>query len=733
MGKEKKVRRNSMQKKKAVGEKMKLSSWVEVFILFSIISLLTVNSLYLDGYYCSEIAYDSGELVAASEGYQIDGSNFSYIGEGDTYFQILGGEYIEQLLISFQNAPDQDVNAEIFYTDEEGNVLDTTTTCIWEKGKAYMKVDLEDGVYDSFLVSIPADFALSTVYYAIPNGISSGKKLSFSILFIIISAFLATIVLYFKPVRELVEKTEQRVITFGFSIRDNWMKTGLWILIYGAVVGTGTLILYLFSKQGFLQLSSHLVFLLFGIGFLLILMIARYHDFSERLELMGAIAILATGAFFAFTEPPNVGVSWDDEIHYSNSVQLSHIFDKTLSIADTTIINDYVGVATEKRNYSREEQSRYNELLDVLEKSDYYIQMEDYTIGNTTIAYLPSAIGLVFARGLGLPVHLMLSIGRWMNTWLLAILCYFAMKQLKTGKIVVLLIAMIPTNLFLASSYTYDTWVTAWVMLGLAAFFGEWQKPGEKISKGKQWLIAISLYLAVFPKQVYFPMTCIAIFMPLSKFSNRKDCWKYRCLIALACLLPFVAVYIQNFWGEGMGKGDVRGGSEVDATAQLEFIKNNPKKTGQILFNYLKGYLNPFAQGGEYTTKLAYMGYIPVDFRYVLGTLFVGAIISREEKEPVKFPWWSKAGVLLVYVVIGSIAAVSMYVAFTPVGLETVNGCQGRYLIPVLFPVIYLWSRFSCKTYVKCLLKETNIHILLIAVLMLVSAWGVWNCCISLY
>lgn len=730
MGKKKK---NTNVKKNMVGRNIKTRNWIEIFVLCSIVSLIFVNSLYLDGFDCSEITYDSGSLVAGSDGYQIDGNVFQYLGEDNTYVQIIGGEEIQELLFSFQNAPEKDVDAEIFYLDGAGNVLDTTSRCIWKKGKSYMKAEVEEGTYNSFLVSIPADFTLSKVYYAASNSVSSGKRIGIAFAMLFFSAVLTSILMCFEPVRKIVHESEKKVIFLANYLREHFKKIGLFVLVYVVIVSISTVILNLLAKKKSFTVSGHLLILILGAGLMLTLMLVCYRLFSKKLEVMGAIAILATGAMFAFAEPANVGVSWDDEVHYNHAIQLSHLFDSYISVSDQTVINDYVSVATEKRNYSRQEQKRYNELLDVLEKSNYYTEKSGESFGVASVAYLPSALGLLIARGLGIPFHIMLIIGRWMNTWLLAVLCYFAMKQLKTGKIVVLLIAMLPTNLFLAANYTYDTWLTSWSILGLSAFFGEWQRPNEKISTEKQWLIAISMYLAVLPKQVYFPLTCIALFMPLSKFSNQKACWRYRCLIACAVLFPFLTVYIQNFMGEGMGKGDVRGGEAVDAASQLEFIKNNPSQAGKILYNYLKGYLNPFTQGGEYTTKLAYMGYIPVDYRYILGTMVVGALISREETEPVKFPWWSKLGALFVYLVIGTVAAVSMYVAFTPVGLETVNGCQGRYLLPALFPVLYLWSRFSCKTYIRNLVKETNIHIILIALATAVSIWGVWSCCVAYY
>ncbi len=351
---------------------------------------------------------------------------------------------------------------------------------------------------------------------------------------------------------------------------------------------------------------------------------------------------------------------------------------------------------------------------------------------NVLVAYIPSAIGLILGRGLGLPFRIVLSLGRWMNSWLLAILSYAAMKRLRSGKIIGLLIALLPTNIFMAGNYSYDIWLTAWSVFGLSVFLGEWQQPEKKMDRWTPWLIGISMYLAVLPKQVYFPLTFIALFLPLSKFESRKECWKSRTIVLIAALLPFITVYLQNIAGSGMGAGDIRGGEAVNATSQMDYVRSYPVQAGKTLAIFLKSYLNPLSQGQEYIIKMAYFGYSPMNFKVVLGVVLAGALVSREDSE-VKFPWWTKMGTLLVYVVIGAAAAFSMYIAFTPVGSDTVAGCQGRYLIPALFPVLYVWSRWPCKAWTKKYIGEGNIDILLITFMVMASLWGLWTGCVLLY
>ena len=321
-----------------------------------------------------------------------------------------------------------------------------------------------------------------------------------------------------------------------------------------------------------------------------------------------------------------------------------------------------------------------------------------------------------------------------MNVLLLAILCYYAMRQLKSGKLLVLLIALIPTNIFIASNYTYDTWLTGWSLLGLCTFFGEIQRPDEKIKKKSIWLIFISMLLAVMPKMVYFPLTFIVFFMPESKFESKKDYWKYKLLILFNIAIPFVLVLVKNVISVAStsGQGDLRGGAGVDAGGQISYILNNPVQASKTLLEFLKGYLNPWIEGKEYINNMAYNGYVPCD-KLVLILICFFALISRNEKEEGRYPWWFRSGVVLVYAGIGALAAISMYIVFTPVGLDTVAGCQGRYIIPALFPTLFVLTRFSGRTYVKDFIKEENVNFLAIAIMVLFSIYGLWSNCIVYY
>ena len=59
------------------------------------------------------------------------------------------------------------------------------------------------------------------------------------------------------------------------------------------------------------------------------------------------------------------------------------------------------------------------------------------------------------------------------------------------------------------------------------------------------------------------------------------------------------------------------------------------------------------------------------------------------EKSKFELNKWSKIWIIAIILAISALLKISMYVFFTPVGLERVCGVQGRYYTPILFLVLY--------------------------------------------
>ena len=73
----------------------------------------------------------------------------------------------------------------------------------------------------------------------------------------------------------------------------------------------------------------------------------------------------------------------------------------------------------------------------------------------------------------------------------------------------------------------------------------------------------------------------------------------------------------------------------------------------------------------------------------------------------------------MLYIGMASLVATALYISFTPLGHSTINGCQARYLVPMLAPLLLLVTgqRFNIiknKTiYNGCILAMSSIAVIL--------------------
>ena len=724
-----------MKKKNKSNEK--ICGIVTAIMLF-IITVIICNSLYTNGYNATSYNVDSG-IISEMYGYTQDGNVFTVNGEG-SYLKLTNTSGISEIMMYFNNYADSDIPVKVNCYDNQGNLLENEKNITWKNGTNYFKIFVENQSDYGLIVRIPHNINLENVVYASKsaNGLKTSEGIIISVVFMIVIWW---ILMLSDRYKNIFEQTRKNVCDFAiryYNISRNkkWNEIKNPLKVVAVIISSGVLsviLVKIISLSGKCKFSVKTVVLLLGLIFIIDLSIFCRKLFSKKIELIGFLVIMLVGTMFVNLEPASPGVSWDDETHYSRVVNMSHLFDKKIALSDKIMLERFSTVALQKSYYNQQDQTAYAKYLNVLEKNKYYVDYSGSGISLVNTVYLPEAVGLAVGRGIGLPYIMTYKLGKMVNVFLLAILAFFAMKKLKYGKIIILLIALIPTNIFLAGNYTYDTWLTGWAMLGLSTFFGELQEKEKKIERKSILLIYVSMFLAILPKLVYFPMIFIVFFMPRYKFNNNKAYWAYKLFTVFICLLPFIMIYFQNI-AASSDVSDTRGGSDVNSTSQMEYIKSNFLKATVTILTFLKTYLNPFVEGNEYINQLAYNGYIPLG-NVLIVVIIIGAFISRDESERENnvFKWWFKLGTLAVYAGIGGLAAVSMYVVFTPVGADVVNGCQGRYIIPVLFPTVYVLSRFRAKTFIKNAIGEANVNVILIFIMSVANMYGMWIGCVSLY
>lgn len=452
---------------------------------------------------------------------------------------------------------------------------------------------------------------------------------------------------------------------------------------------------------------------------------------ARRVERVVLVILLASGFLFATMVPQYTHASWDDHIHYDRTVAASYLLDPEYTPADQMLVyREFNDVAWWSRYPGWE---GYHDPYDLANQSEIYqkinnaANLEEDSVrmeGPTTlrevpiteyylVAYIPGAIALWLARLFSVPATVAFMLGRIANLLCYAFVIYFAMRRLKSGKLIMAACALIPEAVFLAAGYSYDFWLTAFIMLGFAYFIGELQRPDEPLTWKRFGIMVGAFLVGLGPKAIYVPIAAMLLFMPRKKFakvsapaaaapegvsceaparlsSGTLPRWrrltqaKYVLAMLLSAAFVLATFLLPMFIG-GPGEGDSRGG-DVNPSYQIAFILSQPAAFAEIFFDFFWWYVSP-----------AEAHHVLVDFCGV-ETSFVDAIpflllplIAVFDRTACDVGYATHAKRISMWVLVFVtivLMATALFISFTPVDAGRINGMQGRYLIPLLYPLL---------------------------------------------
>lgn len=402
---------------------------------------------------------------------------------------------------------------------------------------------------------------------------------------------------------------------------------------------------------------------------------------ARKPENIFLVVALILGLFCIGVTPNKVGVSWDDQIHYAKTLEIANFCNGIMYDADVKNIEHYV--YENRMGYDRQTDYEYTEDVETSYEAKEWNAHKFSEYGVWSVAYIPSAIGIVLGRGLGLSYTGVFNMGRFFNLVMYIALIYLSIKKIRYGKVLVAAIGLIPTTVFMAANYSYDPWVIGFTILGLTYFFSELQE--DTPLKNKNILIMTgSILIGCLPKAIYFPLLFPLLFMPKRKFESVKQ-RKYYYLMIIGSGLLLLATFLVPMLISGPGAGDIRGGLDVNSTEQVDFILKNPLTYAKILFKFDFNYIS-FASSAPILQFFAYVGQGGF-YSIVVIILIALSFLDRGENEK-NYALVKGAGVIGCAAAV-ILATTALYVSFTAVASDTVAGMSGRYLFPIIYPMLY--------------------------------------------
>lgn len=428
------------------------------------------------------------------------------------------------------------------------------------------------------------------------------------------------------------------------------------------------------------------VILLFIMLFRIINYITENEIKFEKLFLMFAIPL---GIIYTLIIPP--GIIPDEWTHMRNILSLSSQITGvekdgfiTMRECEFELYNQQVqSVNVEYYNYI------YTNMISISNQNDYV------TIDNNSIdfdqifCYFPSVIATIIARLLSLGAITTFYLGRVFNFIFYIIISYFALKKIPFGKLLLLIVMLLPMTLHQMFSLSYDAVINA-SSFACIAYGMYFVYLAEKITyKDVLFYAVCGILLLTNKSSTYALILGIPILAKYFNPNNEKIALRVKILIIIIFVVIVFLINLQTIT-------DSTQVSDVESVSGgIVSWAGLPSYTvGEIIFNPIESIrliCNTFIEKGIAYIETAVgslLGWLDISIAIPIVYTWLGILcitpLSEKSNEDV-FTYRHKLLLLGIAFVTMILVLLGMALIYTPSGYTVIQGVQGRYFIPIIF------------------------------------------------
>lgn len=431
-----------------------------------------------------------------------------------------------------------------------------------------------------------------------------------------------------------------------------------------------------------------------------------------QVEKLFVIIALIVGGILIYLIPPMAAP--DENSHFINAYAFSefNFFPETQGDRLGRVVPDSVSEFVDKYNakfaQNLNEKYNYQEAYEECEKSTDYTQRhfkEYWNADVNLVAYISSGTGMLIYRSLakvfrfiGNSNYNLLMVGRISNLLFYILIMYFALKWTPVLKNTMFIISLLPMSIYLASSLSYDVDIIGISCLLFSRVMNIIVRENE-INKKDLLIIGVCSFFLVNVKQAYAPLLLVLLSISMKKFINKKRYVKYVGIVVGVGIIPYALFkLIYKF-----GLSNFEWIYSTVMKEQTKILLNNPIYFCKNIWNSIELKKDFYSRGfvgilGQLDTN------IPLIYCYLimLGLLFVAILeICSEGRIGIKVKSFSVIGVCgSIYLIFAGTYIIWTGVCYK-VGLDYVEGVQGRYFIPLFLWCIILFCNQKLEKYAK--------------------------------
>ena len=379
----------------------------------------------------------------------------------------------------------------------------------------------------------------------------------------------------------------------------------------------------------------------------------------------------------------------DEHIHYVNSINLSQIdFSKNLyeqfSEREMVVPDDYGCIAySAPQKYDKV--NEFSDVTECLQSRNNILKGDGHINASTKTGYIFAAIGYKMADIFSNSPLILFYAGRIFNAIVSILLIFFAIKIAPKYKMILLSIASIPMFLQQMISYSYDSLLNSVCIFVIAIIINLVYNKESKVIPWGIALILCGVFITEI-KQIYLFLFFCLLFIPKDKFGKNY-------LKILYCLIIVLASYYIGMGIRNIITYDPSSVSEARSLINTEkFNYQNLKEHPMMVFSiafytflyqgvfYLRGFFGYF---GWFRYRLSDI----LVFAYCLYMLYLCFSTTKIKSKRI-------TRILVLLGLLFSVAAIfgAMYLKWTSPGMGYVEGVQGRYFLPLIIPLMILFT-----------------------------------------
>ena len=415
---------------------------------------------------------------------------------------------------------------------------------------------------------------------------------------------------------------------------------------------------------------------------LTVFLVICYKKFKyNNIAILYSIIAALVGSAMIIASPCVAQISWDEAIHYSNTN------------------NMFRGLSAEQMEYDNiisstgisfpETYEENQNVIKTINKSDTYsydILIGTHVIKFDNIIYVPMALVRRVAEIIGVSPSIVFYIGKFVSLIIFILVMTYSIHIAKVGKTSLFVLGLIPITVFHAISYSRDGLIIAGITLSMVAFINIIVDKKSKVDFKFVALFILPLLIACLGKPNYFPLFLVALFIPKDRFKNNKQKVIFSFLLLMITLLV-VSTFGVDLIFNNLIMGDSRGAGHISVAEQIDVVLHNPIGFINI---FIKSFLSTFFSiFSNHITTLGYLGNSSYSLGYVFViSLIISLFVKTNSEEEISVQGRYKLLLLFISAVVIFGINLALYLEFTAVGSNYIDGVQFRYYLPLMYMLI---------------------------------------------